>query len=122
MTDDGVGVQQQDAAWLTPRDKQIGSHIRRRRVQMGMSRSRLALALGISENQVEAYELGRIWLGATRLFKIADILGVDLAFFYAEIPGGAARDPGAAGQAAGIAGDPCLVAVEGGRYFGGARG
>jgi transcriptional regulator with XRE-family HTH domain len=80
-----IASRQQYAA-LTPRDKQIGFHIRQQRMRLGMAPPTLARALGITEAELAAYESGETWISTARLFEIADTLSVDLAFFYAEIP------------------------------------
>jgi DNA-binding transcriptional regulator YiaG len=90
---------QQQAAWVTPRDKQIGSHIQLRRTRLGMSQWTLARRLGIVEEEVEAYEQGLNWIGTPRLFKIADILDVGIASFYTETPAGDFRSRSAAPEA-----------------------
>jgi len=98
MTNHGDSRQQQ-ATWVTPRDKQIGSQIRMRRTRLGMSQWTLACKLGIVEKEVEAYEQGLNWIGTPRLFKIADILDVGIAFFYMEVPAEDFRSGSAASEA-----------------------
>ena len=66
---------------LSPHDVQIGQRIRRRRLLIGLSQVRMAAALGISEELLESYELGRTWIDLVRLFEIADLLGVSINFF-----------------------------------------
>lgn len=68
-------------------DVHVGSRIRLRRNVMGMSQERLGDSLGISFQQIQKYERGTNRVGASRLQKIADILNVQISFFFEEAPG-----------------------------------
>jgi transcriptional regulator with XRE-family HTH domain len=43
---------------INPTDKHVGSRVRRRRLMLDMSQSKLADALGLSFQQVQKYEKG----------------------------------------------------------------
>lgn len=49
---------------------------------VGMSQERLGEQLGLTFQQVQKYEKGSNRIGASRLFQIAQILGVPVQFFY----------------------------------------
>jgi len=63
-------------------DIEMGRRIRLRRVEIGLSQSKLGEKLGVSFQQVQKYEKGVNRVGASRLQQIAEALGVDLTFFY----------------------------------------
>lgn len=66
-------------------DKRVGGRIRLRRRLLGYSQEKLALALGLSFQQVQKYEKGTNRVGASRLFDIAQILQVPINFFFDEL-------------------------------------
>src|SRR3954451_8541015 len=83
-------------------DRLVGSRVRQRRMQRGMSQEQLAAALGITVPQVQKYEKGVNRIGASRLHKIAGLLGVPIgALFEAHAGGAEAHEPEAGGAEAG---------------------
>lgn len=66
-------------------DKRVGGRIRLRRRVLGYSQEKLALALGLSFQQIQKYEKGTNRIGASRLFDIAQILQVPINFFFDEL-------------------------------------
>jgi transcriptional regulator with XRE-family HTH domain len=72
---------------LSPRsagvaDIEMGRRIRQRRRETGISQKELAGHLGLSFQQVQKYEKGINRVGAALLQQIAEVLGVDIPFFY----------------------------------------
>jgi len=65
-----------------PRNGEIGTRIKLRRLQLGLSQESLGLALGVPFEQVQKYETGTDRIGANRLHKIAKILKVPILFFF----------------------------------------
>jgi transcriptional regulator with XRE-family HTH domain len=63
-------------------DVELGARIRLRRCEIDMSQEQLGNQLGLSFQQIQKYEKGTNRVGAARLQKIADILGVPVTFFY----------------------------------------
>lgn len=68
-----------------PIDIHVGHRLRTRRQMMGLSQEKLAALLGLTFQQVQKYERGMNRIGCSRLWDIANILGVDINFFFAEI-------------------------------------
>ncbi|MBQ3696163.1 MAG: helix-turn-helix transcriptional regulator [Alphaproteobacteria bacterium] len=68
-----------------PIDLYVGSRVRMRRTLLGMSQERLAAELGITFQQVQKYERGSNRIGASRLWDLAQVLGVNVDFFYQDI-------------------------------------
>ena len=54
---------------------------------LGMSQEKLGEHLGLTFQQVQKYEKGVNRIGASRLFELARVLGVNVQFFYDEAPG-----------------------------------
>ncbi len=63
-------------------DVYVGGRIRMRRVMLKMSQTRLGDELGVTFQQVQKYEKGMNRVGASRLQKIATVLGVPPSFFF----------------------------------------
>jgi len=64
------------------RDENIGKRLKLRRLQLGLSEESLALALGVTFEQVQKYETGSDRIEAARLQQIAAILTVPVLFFF----------------------------------------
>jgi len=96
-----------------PIDAHVGARLRQRRAFLGMSQEKLARSLGLTFQQIQKYERGANRIGAGRLYQLAAVLDVPVAYFYAGIgPDGfeladarAGDSPAAAGQGAGLADD-----------------
>lgn len=63
-------------------DRSIGERIKAARQHRKMTLTALASQLGLTHQQVQKYETGRNRISATMLFRTADSLGFDLAFFF----------------------------------------
>ena len=70
-----------------PVDAHVGHRVRLRRMLIGMSQERLGELLGLTFQQVQKYEKGINRIGAGRLYEVAGILGVPVAFFYEDVNG-----------------------------------
>jgi len=69
-----------------PIDVHVGSRVRLRRMLVGMSQEKLGEMLGLTFQQIQKYEKGMNRIGASRLYQIAQILGVSVQFFFDDIP------------------------------------
>src|ERR1700741_3868919 len=69
-----------------PIDIHVGSRVRFRRMLLGMSQEKLGEKLGLTFQQIQKYEKGINRIGASRLFDLAQVLGVSVPFFYEEAP------------------------------------
>jgi transcriptional regulator with XRE-family HTH domain len=69
-----------------PIDKYVGSRVRARRVGLRISQTKLGDSIGVTFQQVQKYENGTNRIGASNLYKIARQLGVDVSFFFQEMP------------------------------------
>ncbi len=65
-----------------PVDIEVGHRIRIERLARGLSQTALANQLGVTFQQVQKYEKGVNRVGAGRLTKIAEVLGIDVGAFF----------------------------------------
>lgn len=63
-------------------DSHVGSRVRLRRLELGLSQEKLADQLGITFQQVQKYERGTNRIGASRLHQIAVVLEVPITYFF----------------------------------------
>jgi len=89
FVDEGAG-DEKGARRPNPIDVHVGGRVRFRRMLLGMSQEKLGEQLGLTFQQVQKYEKGINRIGASRLFDLAQVLGVPVQFFYEEAPSGEA--------------------------------
>ena len=72
-------------------DIHFGEKLRARRMMMApkVSQSELANALGVTFQQIQKYEKGVNRLSAAMMVRIAEVLNVDVQYFFDELPTGA---------------------------------
>ena len=63
-------------------DIHVGKRIRHRRWMIGMTQQQLGDKVGIKFQQIQKYETGMNRVSASRLWDIADTLGVTISFFF----------------------------------------
>lgn len=68
-----------------PIDMHVGSRVRLRRMLLGMSQEKLGESLGLTFQQVQKYEKGANRIGASRLFELARILGVNVQYSFEDL-------------------------------------
>lgn len=66
----------------TDTDREMGLLLRHRRKQIGLTQADVGAALHVSMQQVQKYECGQDRISAASLFKVAQLLGVDLPYFF----------------------------------------
>ena len=65
-----------------PVDAHVGKRVRHRRWMIGMTQQQLADKVGIKFQQIQKYETGMNRISESRLWDIADALGVTISFFF----------------------------------------
>src|ERR1044072_9236721 len=91
-----------------PVDVEVGHRIRIERLSRGLSQTALANQLGVTFQQVQKYEKGVNRVGAGRLTKIAEVLGIDVSASFG------AKEMAEVGDAKGGAASPLkLLTVSG---------
>lgn len=68
-----------------PIDIHVGTRIRLRRILLGLSQQKLGEALGLTFQQVQKYERGKNRVGSSRMFELARVLQVPVAYFFEEM-------------------------------------
>jgi len=63
-------------------DINVGKRIRQRRWLIGMTQQQLGDRVGIKFQQIQKYETGANRVSASRLWEIAEVLGVEVTFFF----------------------------------------
>src|SRR5215471_20592259 len=66
-----------------PRDAEIGQRVRALRLQRGLSQTELGNLISVTFQQVQKYEKGANRISAGRLQRVAEVLGVPVAYFFA---------------------------------------
>lgn len=69
-----------------PIDVHVGGRVRLQRMLLGISQEKLGERLGLTFQQIQKYEKGVNRIGASRLFDLAQVLGVPVQFFYDDAP------------------------------------
>ena len=75
-------------------DAYVGARISLRRSALGLSQSALAQRIGVSFQQVQKYETGQNRISASRLHRVAHVLGTSVESFFPPLEGGAALRDG----------------------------
>lgn len=65
-----------------PIDQHVGGQLRLRRAQAGLTQTELGAKVGLSFQAVQKYETGENRISASRLYQLARILDVSLAYFF----------------------------------------
>ncbi len=65
-----------------PIDVHVGSRVRLRRTLLGLNQPALGEALGLTFQQIQKYERGENRIGASNLWKLAQVLDVHVSFFF----------------------------------------
>lgn len=76
-----------------PVDIHVGKRIRHRRWMIGMTQQQLADKVGIKFQQIQKYETGMNRVSASRLWDIAETLGVEISFFFEGLSENTAPSP-----------------------------
>ena len=79
-----------------PVDAHVGKRIRHRRWMVGMTQQQLADKVGVKFQQIQTYETGMNRGSASRLWEIAETLGVEISFFFEGLGASAEVQQGAA--------------------------
>ena len=69
-----------------PVDIHVGSRVRLRRIIVGLSLEKLGDSMGLTHQQIQKYEKGVNRIGASRLFKLSQVLEVPVQFFFEGMP------------------------------------
>jgi len=65
-----------------PVDRHVGRRVQEKRLDLGLTQTALARAVGVSFQQVQKYEKGANRVSASKLFEMAEFMKVDIPFFF----------------------------------------
>jgi transcriptional regulator with XRE-family HTH domain len=74
-------------------DRHIGGRLRERRVMNGLTQQGLADLIGVTYQQAHKYENGVNRIAAGRLYTIAQVLDVDVGYFFEGLESEARNEP-----------------------------
>jgi len=69
-----------------PVDVHVGTRVRLRRTLLGMTKTGLGQAIGLTFQQVQKYERGVNRIGPSRLYDLSRVLDVPINFFFDDMP------------------------------------
>ena len=69
-----------------PTDTHVGARVRMRRLMLDISQTDLAVAVGVTFQQVQKYEKGKNRISASRLQQMSSVLQVPIPFFFEGLP------------------------------------
>jgi transcriptional regulator with XRE-family HTH domain len=69
-------------------DRHVGARVRERRIMLGLTQQQMAELIGVTYQQAHKYEKGINRMAAGRLYKIAQVLGVEVRYFFEGLQGG----------------------------------
>jgi transcriptional regulator with XRE-family HTH domain len=81
-------------------DAHIGQRVRRRHLEMGLTQQALSRLLGVSYQQLQKYEHGTNRISIGMLWRLSEVLEMELAYFFADM------SPGLRGQRSKKGGEP----------------
>ena len=70
-----------------PVDIHVGQRIRQRRCAVGMTQQQLGGSAGIVYQQIQKYESGTDRISVSRMWSIAEAIGVPVSFFFEGLDG-----------------------------------
>ena len=76
-------------------DRHVGTRLREKRHELGMTQETLGNALAVTFQQVQKYESGTNRISAGRLFEIANLFEVEVSYFFEGLPRGSKHRKGA---------------------------
>jgi transcriptional regulator with XRE-family HTH domain len=68
-------------------DRHVGARIRERRIMLGLTQQQIADLIGVTYQQAHKYERGINRISAGRLFEIARVLSVPVAYLFEGVDG-----------------------------------
>jgi transcriptional regulator with XRE-family HTH domain len=63
-------------------DRHVGLRMRERRIMLGLTQQEMAALIGVTYQQAHKYEKGINRVAAGRLYHIAQVLGVEVSYFF----------------------------------------
>jgi transcriptional regulator with XRE-family HTH domain len=74
-------------------DRHIGARLRQQRLMNGLTQQKMADLIGVTYQQAHKYENGVNRIAAGRLYIIAQVLGVDVSYFFEGLQSASSAEP-----------------------------
>jgi transcriptional regulator with XRE-family HTH domain len=74
-------------------NQQIGQRLRSRRRLLGLTQTQVANNLGVCFQQIHKYEAGNVTISAGMLWRVAQVLEVDVPYFFEGLTSRAGDEP-----------------------------
>jgi transcriptional regulator with XRE-family HTH domain len=68
-------------------DRLVGRRVRIRRLICGLTQQQMAALIGVTYQQAHKYEVGINRIAAGRLYSMAQVLGVEVGYFFEDVCG-----------------------------------
>lgn len=92
-------------------DVMVGRRLRKRRRLLGKTQQDVAAACGLTFQQIQSYEGADAALSVAILWRLACVLGVDVGYFFVDLPQDLGVDDDASRGGGRPPGDSCIDAV-----------
>lgn len=69
-----------------PVDVYVGNRLRRRRLEAGISQEQIGDAIKVTFQQIQKYEKGYNRISCSKLFEMANYLGIKVGYFFEGLP------------------------------------
>ena len=86
MADRKLGVPMRRAGMRSDADWHVCQRMRDRRAGLGLTQQQMAKLIGVTSQQAHKYETGINRISAGRLYQIAEALGVEISYFFEDVP------------------------------------
>ena len=67
-------------------NKHLGSKLRMRRLALGLTQTKVALAINVTFQQIQKYEKGTNGISSLRIMQLANFLRVPVVYFFEDYP------------------------------------
>ncbi len=69
-----------------PIDIRVGTRLRQRREERDITQTVLGAVIGVSFQQIQKYEKAKDRISASRLYRAAQFLGIEINYFFDDLP------------------------------------
>ncbi len=75
-----------DTGFPSPVDVHVGARLRQRRTLLGMTQTKVGVAIGVSFQQMQKYERGANRISSSRLYDLSGMLDVPIEYYFSDMP------------------------------------
>ena len=67
-------------------NRHLGAKLRMRRLELGLTQTKVAQAINVTFQQIQKYEKGTNGISSLRIMQLANFLKVPIVFFFEDLP------------------------------------